>query len=72
MSAKDITIKLIWQNNVEFRMTSKEDGIPPPPAVTVLLVEEDGQISTMWGAITSVCITYFQQALARIGEEMKQ
>ena len=63
------TIKLIWQNNVGFTMETKLDETP---WITILDVDENGEIPELWENIQKVCEKYFIRKITDIGNEMKE
>lgn len=68
MAAKELEIKLSWENGVSFEMTAKRDaGV----VSTVVQLDENGQIATLWPNIHNICRTFFIAELTTIGTEMK-
>jgi len=63
-----IEIKLKWENDNFFEMTAKTDS----EATTIVRVEENGCIETLWSHISSICKAYLAKQLDTIGEEMTQ
>ena len=63
------TIKLIWQNGVGFTMETKLDETP---WITIIDVDENGEIPELWENIQKVCEKYFIRKITDIGNEMKE
>jgi len=70
MTAKVLTIKLEWENQVMFKMTEKANSSPID--VQIIKVEENACINEIWGPIQSACQAFFSKKLNEIGNEMKK
>ena len=68
MAATEILMKLAWENSVGFTMTSKEGA---EDVLTVVDIDENGFISSLWPHVQSICEDYLKKELNRIGSEMK-
>ena len=69
MAVQTETIKLTWENGVNFKMSCKRDeGL----AMTIISADEDGSLAKLWDSgIRSVCLKFFEGKLDAIGTEMK-
>ena len=67
MAAKELELKLKWENGVSFEMTSKRDA---EAVSTVVKLDENGQIAALWPNIHNICRTFFIAELTTIGTEM--
>jgi len=67
---KEIEITLDWQNGDHFKMLAKLEN--SDEKVTVVEMEENGHLATLWGHLEQICITFFRENLAKIGKEMKR
>lgn len=65
--AKELEIKINWQNGVSFKMTAKNNG---GDIKTICGVDENGHISKLWEFYQKACEVYFHAELAEIGKEM--
>ncbi len=65
--AKELEIKITWQNGVNFKMTAKKDA---GEVKSVCNVDENGHISALWEHYQKACEVYFKAELAEIGKEM--
>jgi len=63
-----LTIKLKWENNVSYEMTVTEGD----KTISIVKVEENGHIETLWPHIQNICNQYFQEKIEAIGVEMAQ
>lgn len=68
MAAKELELTLKWENGVSFEMTSKRDA---GDTSTVVMLDENGQLDTLWPNIHKICRTFFIAQLTSIGDEMK-
>jgi hypothetical protein len=68
MAATEILMKFAWENGVGFTMTSKENN---DPIVTIVDIDENGFISSLWPHTQAICEDYVKKELNRIGSEMK-
>ena len=66
---KEIEIKLKWKNSDYFEMTQKVEA---QEWNTVVKVEENGQIASIWDKVSDICKIDFQSHIGTIGEEMKK
>jgi hypothetical protein len=71
MAVKKTTIILTWENNGEFKMTSKMDGDIAETKV-ICHLQEDGHIDDIWQDAQNVCTKYFSATMKAIGAEMKK
>ena len=67
--ATQIDIRFTWENNNEFEVLSKEGS---QDTVTLVRMEENGNISALWPAATDLIERHFKSLMARIGSEMAQ
>lgn len=61
-------IILEYENGVNFNMTCKfndEDNI------TIISMDENGHIASLWDNIEDVCKTFFAEKLSTVGDAMK-
>ena len=68
---KKIELTLSWENNVSFRVTSKEDG-HPAPVLDIIKIDENGHLPELWPAVSDIVERYIKALMNRIGNEMKQ
>ena len=68
MAAQTRLIRLDWENGVNFKMSSK---LGEGSYITIVDVDENGHLSSLWNAIQKVCELYIKKELDIIGEEMK-
>ena len=68
MAEQERLIKLTWENGVKFEMDSK---LGADPYKTVVKMDEDGDIASLWGVLQKVCETSFKLTMNGIGDEMK-
>ncbi len=61
-------IKLTWENDEEFKMETQLNG---GNWLTVLEMDENGHIHTLWDSAQKLCSTYFHTTLEEIGKVMK-
>ncbi len=67
MASKSLELTLEWENQKEFKFSSKpKDG----EKTLVVKVEENGHIKDIWPFIESACIKFFQSQIETIGKEM--
>ena len=64
----ELELKLKWENGVEFSVQEKHDD---GEWSTVLALEENGEIATLWPNVQKALEAYWKQVLTSIGEEMK-
>lgn len=68
MATSELTIKITWENAVQFKMTAKNgDG----GWKTVAQMDENGHLSLLWASMEELCSIYFKKELEQIGNEMK-
>lgn len=67
MAATEIEITYEWENRVNFKATVKENG---GDAVLTIEVEENGELSSVWGSIRSIITAAHKNVLDRISSEM--
>ncbi len=65
---KELEIKLIWENDTSFEMTSKQDA---EDIISIIKVGENGDLATIWEHIERICYAYFTSKLTSVGDEMK-
>ena len=68
MAQSELEFKLTWENNVSFTLTAKKDA---EPVKTIVSLEENGQIGTLWEHVQAICTDYFRTELDDIGATMK-
>ncbi|KKL71580.1 hypothetical protein LCGC14_2093510 [marine sediment metagenome] len=68
MALIEIEIMLKWENGVSFEMTEKEDD---GAVVSIIKVEENANIASIWPHIREVCKAQIEGYLNRVGDEMK-
>lgn len=68
MAASELELKLTWENNVSFTFTAKKDA---EPVKTVVSLEENGHIGTIFPHIEEICKDFFNIELADIATTMK-
>lgn len=68
MAETIITVKFIWDNNVEFKVTTKEDD---GATLNVLQMHENGNISALFPAAKDLVDRYIKTLMVRIDGEMK-
>ncbi|KKL90373.1 hypothetical protein LCGC14_1905320 [marine sediment metagenome] len=61
-------VRLTWQNGVRFKMDTKLDS---GSYITILEMDENGDIGALWPHASQLCEKYFKQQMASIGEAMK-
>ena len=66
MAEKTQVLKLTWENKKHFKMV-EDDG----EKVTIVMVEENGNIGAIWPEVQNICTRYFQSIIEKIGNEMK-
>lgn len=64
-----LEITFTWENEDHFTMKAKLDQ---EDAVSIIKVEENSQIASIWRHIKDLCITYTSDELNKIGAEMMQ
>lgn len=69
MAEHEVEITLKWENNVSFRVTTKEDD---GSVLTLSCMDENGVIATLWPAESDKMERYIRSLMARIGKEMAQ
>lgn len=69
MAAKELELKLTWENRVSFQLTSKHDA---NPVKTIVAMDENGNLAALWPEVQKICETDLRQELETIGKEMKQ
>lgn len=65
---KELEIKIKWENDVSFEITTKRDA---GETKTVIKLEENGFINELWPHVEACCKEYFVDELNVIGSEMK-
>lgn len=69
MAISELEIKITWENDSFFKMTQKHDS---GDAHTVIEVNENSHIESVWGDVASICRKYLNSELNIIGGEMKE
>ena len=68
MAETKIELTYTWENDVSMKLTMQEnDGVK----FTVLDMDENGCIASMWGYIQGIMTLHNANLVARIGTEMK-
>lgn len=67
MTEKITTFKLKWENSNHFTMTC-DNG---EENKTVVQIEENGHIATLWPDVESICAKFFLEKVQEVGKEMK-
>jgi hypothetical protein len=62
-----LTLKLKWENAKSFEMT-EDDG----KTISIVKVEENGNIGVVWPHVKAICTEYFNSKVDAIGQEMAQ
>ena len=65
--ASELELKLTWENNVSFTLTSKEDA---DPIITIVSADENGSLPALWPHIAKIAESYLSERLKIIGGEM--
>jgi len=65
----EIEITLKWENNVSFEATTKVDT---GEVLTLAKLDENGEIATLWPAMSDLVERYIKSLMTRIGKEMAQ
>ena len=68
MAQQEFEITFKWENGVNFEMTSKKNS---DPVISIIKVEENGKMNTVWGGTQQVCIAFLTDIISQIGQEMK-
>ena len=68
MSIKQEEYTIKWENTKSFEFIAKETGIPQP--ITIVKVEENADLATIWEDISRAVTKYFAGRLKKIGDEM--
>jgi len=68
MATSQILVRLQWENDVGFQMDAKRDT---DDYITIVQMDENGHIGSLWTNAQSICETYFKEKLDLIGSEMK-
>lgn len=68
MASTKIEVVYTWENNVRLKVTTQEDD---NPKLTVLDMDENGCISSLWGYVEGIINTTHANMIKRIGDEMK-
>ena len=68
MAAQTRLIRLTWENGVNFKMDTK---LNDENYITIIEMDENGHISSLWTNAQSICETFFNEKLNTIGTEMK-
>jgi len=69
MAEHEIEIVLTWENTKGFGATSKEDD---GPVLTLAKLDENGEIKTLWPAMSDLIERFMKSLMTRIGKEMAQ
>jgi len=67
MAEQEITFKVKWENGSHFTLScdnGEEDK-------TVVKVEENGHIASLWPSVEAICTTFFLEKIQAVGAEMK-
>jgi len=68
MAESELEIKITWENGKGFTMSSKKDA---EDVKTVIDIDENGHLSSMWPHIEACCKEYLTSELNQIGSVMK-
>ena len=68
MAEKTLVLKLTWENEDSFQMTSKLDD---DVTVTIVKSDENNHLAETWPHIENIIRLYFQKRITEIGNEMK-
>ncbi len=68
MAQSELELTLTWENNVSFALTAKKDAAA---VKTIVSLEENGQIGTLWEHVQAICTDFFRGELDDIGATMK-
>ena len=68
MAEGEIEVMLKWENGKSFEMTQKH---AEATVITVVRMEENGNIKRLWEHVEAICKEDFARHLAEIGEQMK-
>lgn len=68
MAEQTMQITFAWENDVEFKMDTK---LNDDDKITVIKVEENGDIANLWSGIQSICEKTVTRHLDTIGGVMK-
>lgn len=63
---KTLTLKLKWENEKSFEFTEDEND----KVLSIIKVEENGNIATLWPQIQKICCDTFNSKMEAIGQEM--
>ena len=66
--ANKLTLTFKWENKKAFELKSDNDV----EKVTIIRVEEDGNIALLWSNIEAVCSLYVKAELEKMGKDMKE
>lgn len=64
-----VTITLDYENGKSFEMKVKEGA---DPTISIVKVQENSNISSIWTNVSSICNTYFASLVEAAGSEMKK
>ena len=67
MAVSELTLKFTWEDDVEFKLTSKRDA---GPVKTVVALDENGNIAALWPHVRQLIETYVSKELGVIGGDM--
>lgn len=67
MASHRITIRLDWENQVQFKVDFRKDS---GEWLSVLQSDENGELKTLWPHISRVAQEFFKAKMAEIGAEM--
>jgi hypothetical protein len=68
LAEQTLRVDITWENGVKVECQTQLNG---GAAKTVLLLEEDGHLATLWPYAESTIVSFLQAHLTAIGNEMK-
>ncbi len=68
MASKEYVLKLKWENDDSFKLTTQLDG---GTTFTVIEMDENATIHLVWPYADKICRAYFNKIITEIGTEMK-
>lgn len=66
---KEVEIKIKWQDDAFFEMTTKRDA---GDVKQIVRIEENGCLEAFWPHISNICKDYISKLLHDIGDEMEK
>ena len=69
MAGEELELTFNWENTKSFQMTAKKTG---KDVLTVIKMDENGQIDQLWPHLENICKQYLDQELKAIGKAMKK